>query len=1173
MPIADGATVTAPDLIGASNGANKWQIVDQEYNGREQSNKKGYDIDKDGVDDFFYQKNVVSTDTENEFLVYLGITKRMTWDEILAESDFGVTTSNHYHDKEGILENPDSIKGKPSWISPGKGSGRNYEAVVNLTRGGKVVHTYRGWYHGNTPNCSNGTGFIKLNGLGLALCASTTVDLGAGNGGQLTYTINLDTMINHDIKFNVEDVVMDSVTDKMGDYITYEGVQNCDKGTYDYDEASKTLTWIPASNGVTGTNVKEGNGITGYHYNMHQLVYKVKLDVTKAGFNSCASNMNSRVGDAESFKVNEQADINCHMLDYTGKAELQVPYVRGLLYDIVFKKQNAVTGDGLAGAEFSVYEQDGVTPVMKNGEPYKVISQSDGTVRFDDLAWGTYVFAETKVPDGFISTYKPSSYTVLYTNPETRKLIVRDEKNPTNYRLIDSEIGANGVITNAPKTEIPKDPPKEDIIPEHEKTVKKLDEPDIYELSLDVTGHEIPPSDSDILFIVDRSSSMSGRKDSVNNAIAALKEKVIEEKEKWKGVTKPNIDVAVVEFNSNTTSASDYGYQQTQAADATIASGWTSIENLGYSLSNCSGATNWQAGISEANRLMEQVRNDGRKKYVIFLTDGEPTNRYGRDGEAVSGTYPADGKYVIYGNGSSDPNSNNYDAAVNQWISSPALIGSDAFIIPLAADGSAGKCQSFAEAINGKYSKSALYKDGTDAAKLTASLDDISDVIMEGMDYTNVVIHDKLSENVEFAEGVPTVSVYKITKDKSGNETEELMDKKDYSVNVNHDEKTVDVALLNGENLEDNATYRIRFKVIAKTDTAITALVNGNGIYPDTGDEGTDAKGNSTSSGKQGLWSNAADGAYLDYTIRKEEKKEYYKKPVVQLDVVKHTAVKVWDDAAPGVVHEAVTAVLKAEVNIDEYGSDVDTPRDISSEVFTGALAGVNEQSLGSDNNWTYTWSYLPEYYHYRNADGDYLSAKISYSVSEKTVPDGYTCEVKAEGDVSDPSATISTITNKEITTDIDLKKTDNEGNYLDGASFALEKQTGPDSWEAVKEYEVKNDGTVELTKLVAGNYRLYESIAPSKHAVLADKIYFNISKGIVTLTDSSGNQIDNEQKMWALSTDGTITLTIKNYKAYELPASGSFGIYPFTISGVAVVVTALLLFINNKKKEGTTKN
>ena len=473
-------------------------------------------------------------------------------------------------------------------------------------------------------------------------------------------------MINHNIKFNVEDAVMDSVTDKMGDYITYEGVQNCDKGTYDYDDASKTLTWVPASNGVTGTNVKEGNGVTGYHYNMHQLVYKVKLDVTKAGFNSCTSNMNSRVGDAESFKVNEQADINCHMLNYTGKAELQVPYVRGLLYDIVFKKQNAVTGEGLSGAEFNVYEQDGVTPVMRNGEPYKVISQPDGTARVDDLAWGTYVLAETKVPDGFISTYKSSSYTVLYTNPETRKLIVQDENKPTNYRLIDSEIGANGVITNAPKTEIPKNPPKENIVPEHEKTIKKLDEPDIYELSLDVTGHEKAPSDSDILFIVDRSASMmnSGRKDIVNNAIAAFKEKVIEEKEKWKGVTKPDIDVAVVEFNSNTAAASDYGYQQTQTADASVASGWTSVESLNYSLNNCSGGTNWQAGISTANKLMEQVKNDGRRKYVIFLTDGEPTGRYGRDGEAVSGTYPESGNYLVYGNGVSDPNNNNYNAAV-----------------------------------------------------------------------------------------------------------------------------------------------------------------------------------------------------------------------------------------------------------------------------------------------------------------------------------------------------------------------------------------------------------------------------------------------------------------------------------------------------------------------------
>ena len=44
--------------------------------------------------------------------------------------------------------------------------------------------------------------------------------------------------------------------------------------------------------------------------------------------------------------------------------------------------------------------------------------------------------------------------------------------------------------------------------------------------------------------------------------------------------------------------------------------------------------------------------------------------------------------------------------------------------------------------------------------------------------------------------------------------------------------------------------------------------------------------------------------------------------------------------------------------------------------------------------------------------------------------------------------------------------------------------------------------------------------------------------------------------------------LTIKNAKLYSLPQSGGPGTYGFTISGVAILATALLLFINNKRRE-----
>ena len=51
-----------------------------------------------------------------------------------------------------------------------------------------------------------------------------------------------------------------------------------------------------------------------------------------------------------------------------------------------------------------------------------------------------------------------------------------------------------------------------------------------------------------------------------------------------------------------------------------------------------------------------------------------------------------------------------------------------------------------------------------------------------------------------------------------------------------------------------------------------------------------------------------------------------------------------------------------------------------------------------------------------------------------------------------------------------------------------------------------------------------------------------------------------------------TIYYQITNAKVYSLPESGGPGIYGFTISGVAILATALLLFINNKRREEEAK-
>lgn len=171
---------------------------------------------------------------------------------------------------------------------------------------------------------------------------------------------------------------------------------------------------------------------------------------------------------------------------------------------------------------------------------------------------------------------------------------------------------------------------------------------------------------------------------------------------------------------------------------------------------------------------------------------------------------------------------------------------------------------------------------------------------------------------------------------------------------------------------------------------------------------------------------------------------------------------------------------------------------------------------------------------------------------------------------------------NTLITTDLDLKKVDKNGtNNLTGARFKLEKWEvvegeNEDSWKSVSDaYDSitvdHGSDARELLNLLAGRYRLTEIEAPKGYSLLGASIYFKVEDGKVTLTDEKGTNKEATQTMWTLD-EGNLVLTIKNAELYSLPSSGGPGIYGFTISGVAFITAALLLFINNKRKEDEAK-
>ncbi len=459
---------------------------------------------------------------------------------------------------------------------------------------------------------------------------------------------------------------------------------------------------------------------------------------------------------------------------------------------------------------------------------------------------------------------------------------------------------------------IPTDPETEKV-PEHEKYIKYNGKND-YTLTLNVTG-EKEVQDIDILLIVDTSHSMinlSGVSDEgqryniVNNALQKLNEDL-------KGVAADNdqlnINVGIVTFDGGAGGGRDgetntladvrdwyyLGSDNTPDArvEAQVEAQWKTISGTdGFDfqltrnmIEERKGSTNWQAAFRTGQEMLAN-RPASSRKYVIFLTDGDPTTRYASGSSTITvGSGCAthnlnEGKY-------GDPYDYNFDAAVNEWQMSPALqSAAQAFVIAVLDEGKVQSdeatgaidtiCGNLAAAIGAtKYS-------GQNPDKLNEIFGDIVNQIQYSS-FKDVEIHDTLSEYVEFLEETPTFTV--TYHSEAEPEPKPLVDENGaplYKVEYDTEAKTVVLKVLNGGELEDGVTYSISFRV-KPTEKAVREYIQSG--YPHVGEPSTDAPDNDTSSEKPGFHSNCEERAKVYYNYNENGvKTTTYLQPVVQVD-------------------------------------------------------------------------------------------------------------------------------------------------------------------------------------------------------------------------------------------------------------------------------------------------
>lgn len=212
------------------------------------------------------------------------------------------------------------------------------------------------------------------------------------------------------------------------------------------------------------------------------------------------------------------------------------------------------------------------------------------------------------------------------------------------------------------------------------------------------------------------------------------------------------------------------------------------------------GGTNWEAGLAAANGL---TARDGAKKYIVFLSDGEPTYRYEKH------SFLGFSWTEVAGNGRYYEQAN-FDHAVTE-----AKKRGNATLFSVAV----GSTQKVSERMSSFQKEATGSTDGCYSATTPEALRQvfasITQTITQSAQYTNVTITDALTDYIDFvgADGNVRVSA----RDTEGNEVS--LSPSDYEVSVDAATKRATLRFRQGQNgqagfvLGEDVTYTLSFDV------------------------------------------------------------------------------------------------------------------------------------------------------------------------------------------------------------------------------------------------------------------------------------------------------------------------------------------------------------------------
>lgn len=691
--------------------------------------------------------------------------------------------------------------------------------------------------------------------------------------------------------------------------------------------------------------------------------------------------------------------------------------------------------------------------------------------------------------------------------------------------------------------------------PAHRKYIKYNND-GTYWLSLDVTGASRASTEekhqpADVVLVMDSSGSMSNREclktdwfgdctsygnsrwEIATSAASTLAQKLLTA-ENAALPADQQVQMSVVDFDTTSRIERLGNGQWTTSSQAVI----NSFSNMDASYQN-GGGTNWEAALKSANSL--NTARAGAKKYIVFVSDGAPTYRIGG------------------GDGSSDDDNRNFQAAVNQ---ANQRNGATLYAVSTGAEANE-KMQEFAQDINPQ----GTFFDGTDATKLANAFDTIIEQIKTNSTYQDVLIKDTLSGYaVSTDQNSGTGYLLSASaRDADGNDVSKT-DPAATKMHAVYDQQTQQLSLNfdEGTKLSPSVTYTVSI-MLKPSDAAYQYFIEHSGQYPNTGDQGTDAEGNDTSSGKPGFYSNAdnADGttqANVYYKVVTnvngqetvgEQQSSAYDKPVIQVNVPSITLVKGVDNTNAGTYGAKPSDwKLSALKNNGTYGIDainpsgeVTTDGNVSKQSVAKTLVAPGtyklSESADTSTGYKYFGGYSAGQWSCVDANGNKVAVSKNDTVNLAQGVD-LTCTVV---NTAKPGA-------------VQWEKVDanKQDQLLSGSEWTLTGKTDTNFSKNVvddgdNDTAANNAGTIKVSGLKWGEYSLKETVAPKGYQ-LSDTTY---DVAVLPTNDASDG---NEFTVDAV-TGGKISNTFISVS--QLPLTGGKSARDWVVFGGGMGTLALI--------------